>query len=240
MHAPQRGAYACRMRWIIDADPCKRRLSEPMVKPMVRIHRAAQAICRAKRSLQPFARATAAGPAPPHRRRLPRALPTSSFRHAPAYTWSWGLQSIEPSGSCYKGQCPRTTVRVRASSCSCSEACSCVTATGVLGGRRLGWGVHERESLRADDSTSVAGVPCAKADAALAATNALAALVAHLEGKKARTRHTSSSITRELCQLQLVPEIPLQPLCTYAPGTPRDLTPTTHGRWAANTGPPHG
>ena len=128
MHAPQRGAYACRMRWIIDADPCKRRLSEPMVKPMVRIHRAAQAICRAKRSLQPFARATAAGPAPPHRRRLPRALPTSSFRHAPAYTWSWGLQSIEPSGSCYKGQCPRTTVRVRASSCSCSEACSCVTA----------------------------------------------------------------------------------------------------------------
>ena len=96
MHAPQRRAYACRIRWIINADPCKCRLSEPVM----RIHRAVHAVCRAKRSLQPFARACAAGPAPPHRRRLPSALPSSSFRtHAPAHTWSWRLQGIEPSGS---------------------------------------------------------------------------------------------------------------------------------------------
>ena len=59
--------------------------------------------------------------------------------------------------------------------------------TGVLGGPRFGWGVHGRESLRADQSTGVAGVcGCAEPDA-LAATTRWPRLSLIFRGK-ARTR----------------------------------------------------
>jgi hypothetical protein len=125
MHAPQRGAYACRIRWIINADHCKRRLAEPIV----RIHRALQAICRGQ--AEPAAvrqgmrgRAGSSSSASAQRVADIFVLNACACIHvelgAAEQRTEWFKRPLQRTVS-------RTTVRVRAS-CSCSEACSCVTA----------------------------------------------------------------------------------------------------------------